>query len=360
VTEPRYDVIVVGAGHAGCEAALAAARMGRRTLLITMNLDLIALMPCNPSIGGPAKAHLVREVDALGGAMARNIDRTLIQIRMLNLSKGPAVQALRAQADKRLYSLSMKQRLEQTPGLDLMQGQVVGLQAEAERITGVTLAWGGHVVGRTVVVTSGTFLNGQILSGEYRTAAGRAGEQPAAALSQSLAGLGLALGRLQTNTPPRIDARTIDYTLTVPHYGSDEPLYFSQVQPPEEPVVWPPHPAYPVDHQTAWRPQLPCYLVRTNAETHRVIRDNLHRSPIAPGAGCQRPALLPFGGRQGGALCLQGEPPVLPGARGLGYGRGVRAGLLYRAARGGPGRAFAHHPGTGRGPDHAARLCHCL
>lgn len=284
MTERVYDVIVVGAGHAGCEAALAAARMGRRTLLVTMNLDLIALMPCNPSVGGPAKAHLVREVDALGGAMARNTDRTLIQIRMLNLSKGPAVQSLRAQADKRLYSLAMKERLEQAPNLDLYQGQVSGLHLSRGRVAGITLASGAVFPGKTVVITGGTFLNGQILSGDYRTPAGRAGEPPATGLSGALAALGLRLGRLQTNTPPRVDARTIDYTLTVPQFGSETPLYFSQREPAEPPLLWPANPVYPVAHQTAWRPQLPCYLVKTNRETHRVIRDNLHRSPIAPGA----------------------------------------------------------------------------
>ncbi|MFC1999429.1 tRNA uridine-5-carboxymethylaminomethyl(34) synthesis enzyme MnmG [Chloroflexota bacterium] len=287
-----YDVIVIGAGHAGCEAALAAARLGCKTLLLTMNLDNVALMPCNPSIGGPAKGHVVREIDALGGEMARNIDRTFIQIRMLNTGKGPAVQALRAQADKKLYSLSMTHTLERQPNLDLKQALVEELGTMNGEDDGAAQA---HLrvktnsaqiyEAKTVVLTAGTSLAGRVIIGDSSYQAGRAGEFAALKLSQSLRDLGFTLGRLKTGTPPRLDARTIDFSKTMIQPGSDTPLYFSCTRNGVAPWHFPPsNPIYPQGTQTSWRPQLPCYLVYTNAKTHEIIRSNLHRAPLFNGS----------------------------------------------------------------------------
>ncbi len=277
-----YEVIVIGAGHAGCEAALAAARMGSKTLLLTINLDNVALMPCNPSIGGPAKGHLVREIDALGGEMARNIDRTFIQIRLLNTGKGPAVQALRAQADKKLYSLAMKHTLERQDNLDMKQSLVDYIRVNGD-ILQVQTTIGRVYEGKSVVLTTGTSLAGQIIVGDKRFSAGRAGEFPAERLSASMRSLGFNMGRLKTGTPPRIDARTIDFEQTLIQPGSEVPLYFSLQGEKAEDCSFPePNPIYPLA-PSPWRPQLPCYLVYTNEKTHEIIRGNLDRAPLFTG-----------------------------------------------------------------------------
>jgi tRNA uridine 5-carboxymethylaminomethyl modification enzyme len=288
-----YEVIVVGAGHAGCEAALASARMGRKTLLLTMNLDSVALMPCNPSMGGPAKGHLMKEIDALGGEIARNTDRTFIQVRLLNTSKGPAVQALRAQCDKQAYRLSMKFVLESQPDLDLKQATITGLLNRTgpdgrPTMVGVLTSNGWRYEASAVIMTTGTFMNGRLVVGDRTQPGGRAGEGPALGISTSLSDLGLMLRRFKTGTPPRIDARTVDFSLTDPQPGSRVPLFFSQDQTAREDVQLPgtrPNPLYPVTDEDlhGWRPQLPCYLVHTNEQTHQAIRDNLHRSPLYNG-----------------------------------------------------------------------------
>ena len=287
---PLYDVAVIGAGHAGCEAALAAARMGCRTLLLTMNLDTVALMPCNPSIGGPAKGHVVREMDAMGLQMGRNIDRTSIQIRMLNTGKGPAVQVPRAQADKKLYMMEMKTTLEREPNLTLKQATITGIDRvqppeTAHPLFRLRTHTGQLYEARTLILTTGTSLQGRTITGEATQASGRAGEPPAMGISDCLRAWGLTLGRLKTGTPPRVDARTIDFTKTTIQPGSATPLYFGFYYG-EEPQgrVLEPNPIYPPGPQSSWRPQLPCYLLHTNPRTHAVILNNLERAPMFNGA----------------------------------------------------------------------------
>lgn len=261
----QYDIIVVGAGHAGCEAAHIAARMGARTLLVTMQLDAIARMSCNPAIGGLAKGQLVREMDVLGGLMARGADATGIQFRMLNVSKGPAVRSPRAQIDKAQYSLWMKSALEQTPHLDLRQGTVQELMHDERGVCGVVLECGTRIQSRAVILTTGTFLDGVVHIGLRNYPAGRAGEPPADNLSKSLASLGIQLGRFMTDTPPRFDGRTIDYSELKAQHGDEPPTPFS------------------FSTKAIKRPDVPCYITYTNPETHRIIRENIHQSPVYAG-----------------------------------------------------------------------------
>ncbi len=260
-----YDVIVVGGGHAGCEAALAAARMGARTMMLTMNLDTVGLMSCNPAIGGLAKGVLVREVDALGGEMARAIDATGIQFRMLNTKKGPAVQALRAQADKQRYRAYMKNAVESQAGLDLKQGMVQRLLVKDGAIAGLRDHFGETWEARAIVLTPGTFTRGLLHYGDRKVEGGRAGEGSANELTKQLVSFGFAIGRMKTGTPPRLDAKSIDFQILDLQPGDDPPLPFSYRT------------------RAIEQEQMPCWITYTNPETHEVIRRNIERAPMYNG-----------------------------------------------------------------------------
>ncbi|MDH7501225.1 MAG: tRNA uridine-5-carboxymethylaminomethyl(34) synthesis enzyme MnmG [Verrucomicrobiota bacterium] len=288
----QCDVIVVGGGHAGVEAALAAARMGMETLLITMNLDTICQMSCNPAIGGLAKGHLVREIDALGGEMGLATDLSGLQFRVLNRKKGPAVWAPRAQCDKKAYQFQMKKVCERQDRLSCAQGEVVAVTTEAGRVTGIETALGVRFAGRTVILTTGTFLRGLLHFGMTRIEGGRAGEAAAAKLSESLKAIGLSLGRLKTGTPPRLLRRTIDFSKTERQDGDEPVPYFSHwtdelfhVEQ-EEPGIGTRHrtSAYPPNSVLAQAGgQVPCHITYTTSKTAEIVRANLHKSPLYAG-----------------------------------------------------------------------------
>ncbi|PEH04460.1 tRNA uridine-5-carboxymethylaminomethyl(34) synthesis enzyme MnmG [Lactobacillus sp. UMNPBX5] len=265
----NYDVIVVGAGHAGSEAALAAARMGNKTLLVTINLDMVAFMPCNPSVGGPAKGIVVREIDALGGEMGHNIDKTYVQMRMLNTGKGPAVRALRAQADKHAYHRSMKETIEKQPNLDLRQATVDQLIVEDGVCKGVITNTGARYHAKTVVLTVGTAARGKIIIGELQYESGPNNSKSAVKLSENLESLGFDLERFKTGTPPRINGNTIHYDETEEQPGDKAVHHFSFDT--------------PDDHYLSLSEQISCWLTYTNPGTHKLIRDNLDRAPMFSG-----------------------------------------------------------------------------
>lgn len=261
----RFDVVVIGAGHAGCEAALASARMGCSTLLVTLSIEHIALMPCNPSVGGPAKAQVVREIDALGGEMGMNIDKAHIQMRIINTGKGPAVQALRAQADKHQYHQEMMQTLLGQTDLEILMAEVETLLTDNEGICGIVTKTGAHFACKAVVITSGTYLKGRIIIGDVIYDGGPNNQVPAMRLSQSLLDLGIELGRFKTGTPPRINRRSVDFSKMIEQPGDDKPLRFSYMSP------------------RIPRKQISCWLTHSTSQTHQIVMDNIERAPLFTG-----------------------------------------------------------------------------
>ena len=345
-----YDLIVIGAGHAGCEAALAAARMGVSTLLLTLDMNSVALMPCNPAIGGTGKGHLVRELDALGGQMGLCIDRTFLQSRMLNRGKGPAVHSLRAQADKRRYHEDMMATLFSTDHLTIRQGEAMELLTQNGAISGVRTMTGEEIPCRAVVICSGVYLKSRIIIGQYSKNSGPQGLLRAEGLSQSLTDLGFELRRFKTGTPARVDVRSIDFDKMEPQPGDDPIVPFSFLTVARQPDIGV---KYPLENRAM------CYLTYTNEETHRIIRENLHLSPMVrgeiKGTGARycpsiEDKIRRFADKDRHQLFLEPEGPVQPGM--------VRAGHVLQSAGFCAVADVPLHPRFGAGGAGTAGLCH--